>query len=481
MKSGKGKGSDRPAGPGSESSGKTAKVVILAILFAAGAFHWIWFLDYGRMDFKPNDWGKEFIYYSVLRQAVSSGTMPYHIPLAFHGSNRFLALPEVNLSPQIFLLPAMSVGTFVVLNTLLLYSAGFVGSLLVKKRYRLSTVAFAAFFLLFNFNGHITAHMGVGHSMWAGYFLLPFLVLFLMELLDGAPWRTTSVKLALTLFLMLLQGSFHLFVWCLLFLVLVLAFNWRRYYKPLVTTIALSALFSAHRLVPALFALWGKKEKFIWSYPTPLELLDALTSIREHTPDRLRPWGTAGWWEYDAYIGLIGLAIILGFGVWLRFSRNPELDRHKYAPLDLPLVTMTLLSMSYFHAFITRIPIPLLKSERVAMRFIVVPLVVLIMLSVIRMGPILARIGRGFKFRFVAAGALALMALSFLDHSYLWSVGRLERQAAGREVDLTIPPIQSQADGLYKAMVTISIAVSAAAIVGAIYAALRLRARERRA
>jgi hypothetical protein len=255
----------RPAEAGPKRRGRTATIVILAVLFAAGAFHWIWFLNYGRMDFKPYDWGKEFIYYSVLRHAIASGTMPYHISLAFHGSNRFLALPEVNLSPQIFLLPAMNVGTFVVFNTLLLYSAGFVGSLLLKRRYRLSTIAFAVFFLLFNFNGHITAHMGVGHSMWAGYFLLPFLILFLLELLEGEPWRSTSIKLALTLFLILLQGSFHLFVWCLLFLVLVLAFNWRRYHRPLLTTIALSALLSAHRLLPALFALWGKKEKFIWS------------------------------------------------------------------------------------------------------------------------------------------------------------------------------------------------------------------------
>ncbi|MFZ1947685.1 MAG: hypothetical protein WAW06_09065 [bacterium] len=476
-----GNGSRRPAGAGPESRGRTATIVILAVLFAAGAFHWIWFLNYGRMDFKPYDWGKEFIYYSVLRQAVSSGTMPYHISLAFHGSNRFLALPEVNLSPQIFLLPAMSVGTFVVFNTLILYSAGFVGSLLLRRRYRLSLAAFAMFFLLFNFNGHVTAHMGVGHSMWAGYFLLPFLMLFLLELLDGEPWRSTSVKLALALFFILLQGSFHLFVWCLLFLALMLAFNWRRYYKPLVTTVALSAVFSAHRLLPALFALWGKKEKFIWSYPTPLELLDALTSIREHTPDRLRPWGTAGWWEYDAYIGLVGLAVLVGFGVWLRWSRNPDLDRYKYPPLDLPLAAMTLLSMSYFHAFITRIPIPLLKSERVAMRFIVVPLVVLTVLSAIRMGPTLARIGRGFKFRFVAVGALVLTALSFLDHSYLWSVGRLGRQFASKDVDLTIPPIQSQADGFYKTMVVASIAVSAAAVVAAIYAAVRLRGRERSA
>jgi len=460
---------------------RAATIIILAILFAVGAFHWVWFFNYGDMSFKPHDWSKEFVYYSVLSRAISSGTMPYHIPLAFHGSNRFLALPEVNLSPQIFLLPLMSVGTFVVLNTVLLYSAGFVGSLLIKRRYRLSLASFAAFFLIFNFNGHIVAHLGVGHSMWAGYFLLPFFLLFLLELLEGAPWRLGAIKLAFVLFAMSLQGSFHLLVWCVLLLLLVLAFNWRKCGKPMLASVVLGGLLCAHRLVPALFALWGKKEKFIWSYPTPMDMLDALVTIRDQTPERLRPWGTAGWWEYDLYIGLMGLAVIVVFGLYLRFSRRPQFDAHRYAELDLPLVTMTLLSISYFHAFLTRIPLPILKSERVAMRFAIIPLALLLLLSTIRLETVLRGVKRGFKYYFLAAATLVLMALSFLDHSYLWSIARLDRQAAQKTVDLAVPAAASQADPLYRAAVAGSLAVSLAAVATLAYLALRYRARAKRA
>jgi hypothetical protein len=469
------------AGADTSGSNTTARVVILVILFAVGVVHWAWFLNFGNMTFKPYDWSKEYVYYSVLRQAILTGNMPYHISLAFHGSNRFLGLPEVNLSPQIFLLRFTDVGRFMVLNIVLLYTAGFVGSLLIKRRYGLSLVAFTTFFLLFNFNGHIVAHLGVGHSMWAGYFLLPFFLLFLFELLEGEAWRSTSIKIAITLFAILLQGALHIFVWCILFLLLILAFNWKRHYKAVLATLIMSGALSAYRLLPALFALWGKKEKFIWSYPTPLELLDALATIRDHTPERLRPWGTAGWWEHDLYIGLIGLAVIVVFGLWLRFSRNPDLERHRYSALDLPLVTMTLLSISYFHAFITRIPVPILKSERVAMRFALIPLVVLTLVSVIRMEVVLRRIRQGFKFLFLACAGLALTALSFLDHSYLWSVKRLDRLMGSQQVDLTVPPIQSLADSLYKAMVVISIAASAVVLAGLIYAAVRLRSAERRA
>ena len=463
-----------------EGRARWTAVVILAVLFAGGCFHWIWFFNYGHMSFRPYDWGKEFIYYSVLRQAVETGAMPYHISLAFHGSNRFLALPEINLSPQIFLLPLMSVGTFVMLNTVLLYAAGFVGSLLIRRRYSLSLLSFTVFFLLFNFNGHIVAHMSVGHSMWGGYFLLPFLFIFLLEILEGGPWRTGALKIAFALSAILLQGSLHVYIWCLLFLIFLLAFNWK-HVKPLALAIGISGVLSAYRLLPALFALWGKKEKFIWSYPTPLELLDALTTIRDSTPERLRPWGTAGWWEHDVYVGLIGLAVLVFFGICLRFSRREDLEKYKYKALDIPLFLMTLLSVSYLHAFVTRIPIPLLKSERVAMRFVIIPIVVLTLLSSIRMEAVLRQVKQTFKFKFLAVCALVLAALSFVDHSYLWSIARLDRMFASKSVDLTLPAIQSRPDSLYKTVFVASVVVSLAALAVSIYIAVRLRRTEEQA
>jgi hypothetical protein len=459
---------------------KWTTIVILAVLFAGGAFHWIWFFNYGHMSFRPYDWGKEFIYYSVLQRAIESGSVPYHIPQAFHGSNRFLALPEVNLSPQIFFLPAVDVGTFVVLNTVLLYAAGFVGTLLIRRRYGLSLLSFTVFFLLFNFNGHIVAHLGVGHSMWGGYFLLPFLFLFLLEVLEGGPWRTGALKIAFALAAILLQGSLHVYIWCLLFLVFVLAFNWKQA-KPLALAIAASGVLSAYRLLPALFALWGKKEKFIWSYPTPLELLDALTTIRESTPERLRPWGTAGWWEHDAYIGLLGLAVLVIFGIWMRFAKRDGLEKYRYRELDVPLVLMALLSVSYVHAFITRIPVPLLKSERVAMRFVIIPVVLLALLSSIRMEVVLRSLRQTFKLRFLAISTMALAALSFVDHSYLWSIARLDRIFTSKAVDLTVPPIQDLADGLYKTTFGVSVGISLAALAVSIYAMTKWRRIERQA
>ena len=184
---------------------------LIPILYASGFLHWLLFFKLGKLTFRAFDWGKEYIYYSLLKQWIETGRIPYHIDLAFHGTHRFLAIPEVNLSPQILLLPLVQVGTFVVINTILLYSIGFIGCLLIKQRYRLGIASFTLLFLIFNFNGHLIAHIGVGHSMWAGYFLLPFYFLYLLELIGDKPGRA-PYKIALVS-LMSLGFIDHSYLW----------------------------------------------------------------------------------------------------------------------------------------------------------------------------------------------------------------------------------------------------------------------------
>jgi hypothetical protein len=465
---------------GGHPLGSPTSLILLAVLFAAGAVHWIMFLHYGDLSFNTHDWGKEFIYYSLTKQWIATGDVPYHVSLAFHGTERFLALPEVNLSPQVLLLPLMGVGSFIVVNTLILYTAGFVGCLLIKRRYGLSLVPFTILFLIYNFNGHITAHIGVGHSMWAAYFLLPFYCMFILEIAEGRVTRLTPIKLALTMFVILLHGGFHIFIWCLTFLVLILIFNWTQL-RTIIKTAVFTLLLAAFRLVPAAIALLGKKEKFVWSYPTVHDLIDALITIRQQTPERLRPWGSAGWWEYDVYVGIIGLTLIVVFGVWFRFSKREDLKPFKYRALDLPIFIMSLFSLSYLHAFLTRVPLPLLRSERVATRFVIIPILVLLVISSIRLERLLRGLKRSVGFIVVAAGGIAIMVLGFVDHSFLWSVGRLERIYASRVVDLTIPALISRPDMTYKSALWISWGVSLATFCVLLYLAFRMRRTGRRA
>lgn len=453
-----------------------ATIVILVLLFAAGFLHWLLFFHSGDISFNAYDWQKEYRYYSILKEAIDSGAMPYHVTIAFHGTNRFLALPETNLSPQIFLLSFMNVGRFVLVNILILYSAGFIGCLLIMRRFRLSILPFTMLFLLFNFNGHLTSHFGVGHSMWGAYFLLPFFFLFVLELVEERSPRTTPIKLAFVLFFIMLQGGLHVYVWSVTFLVLLLIFNWR-HLKSIVLSIFFSAILSAFRLIPAGFALADRQEKFIWSYPTLRDLIDSLITIRQQTPERLLPWGTVGWWEYDMYIGIIGLAFILWFGVALRFSKDPDLAQRRYQSFDLPVLIMGIFSLSYFNAFLTRVPLPLFRSERVATRFAVLPLILLVVLAAIRLSDILRKVKQSVRFKVAAIAGVALAALGFVDHSFLWSVVRLERVFRSRTPDLSVPDIITVQDSPYKTLLMVSSIVSAAGIVFLLYLVFRYRVR----
>ena len=148
----------------------------------------------------------------------------------------------------------------------------------------------------------------------------------------------------------------------------------------------------------------------------------------------------------------------------------------RYRVLDLPIVVMALFSISYFHAFLTRLPVPLLGAERVATRFIILPFLMLALLSTIRLEGILKGLRRTFAFTFGAVGVILVMALGFVDHSFLWSVVRLERIYRNRAVDLTIPEVISRQDSVYKGLLWVSAAISVAAIAGSLYFTLRRRA-----
>ena len=77
---------------------------------------------------------------------------------------------------------------------------------MLRRRYHLDALSFAVFFVLFNFNGYITARMEVGHTMWCGYFLLPFFSLYLLEWLEESGSLMPALKMAMVLFGMLLLG-----------------------------------------------------------------------------------------------------------------------------------------------------------------------------------------------------------------------------------------------------------------------------------
>ena len=143
------------------------------------------------------DWPKEYRYLSVLQQSVREARAA--LPLrADHLLAQVPGHPETCLSPQVALLAVLPAGTFVVLNTLLAYAALLrPAAWLLSRRYAISPLPAAFWSLIAGVSGHPSAQMAVGHSMWTGFLLLPFVLLPLCSLAEGRPRATTPIALAI--------------------------------------------------------------------------------------------------------------------------------------------------------------------------------------------------------------------------------------------------------------------------------------------
>jgi hypothetical protein len=468
-----------------------AEAAAIVVLWAAGVAHWVVFFGVGRgIPFEVADWPKEYRYYAALRQALGEARVPYYVTRPIHETRKLLALPELTWSPQIVLLRVLDVPAFVTANTVLLYSAGFAGCLLLRRRYGLSALPFTLLVLVACFNGHLTAHLAVGHSMWAGTLLLPLFGLLVLEIVEDPTARRAPLLLALVLFAMTMQGAFHAFVWCVLFLLLILAFHAqgrRAVVRALVWTFVLSAC----RLVPPAIVLLGRRQQpFLSGYPGLGDLVEALVRVRTVAePLRGGRFGALGWWEYDAYVGAAALVWLLWFGIVRRLretrsataAEDAGAARARWA-LDGPMAILALLSLDDVYYPLNAAGLPLLSTQRVSSRFVLVPLVLLAVLAAARAQADLQRGQR--RLRLLLAMAVVLTAASLATHSWTWRVAAVEAAwpPAPHPRDLAIEVREEREeetarDRAYVAGVRLSAMVSATALIAVAWRLRRLRDR----
>ena len=262
---------------------------------------------------------------------------------------------------------------FVVGHTLLFYAAGFAGMMLLAKRFAAGLVAVSFFFVLFNLNGYVTSHLAVGHFQWTGYFLLPLYLSAILRLTESARLRAGAdvagaLWAALLVGLLFANGSFHIAIWCLLFLLLAALFRWR-----LLASFALCALaagfLAAWRWVPAAYSLWGQQREFSSGYRSVSALIGALaspTAVAGGVP------GGTGWWEYDMHVGFAGLAVLVLASALLLRRRRQAPDGSILAAAGVMLV----LSFGDVWSLVWRLPVPFAGVERAPSRFIVMPFLV---------------------------------------------------------------------------------------------------------
>jgi hypothetical protein len=348
-------------------------------LFLCGGFFWGMFLNWGNFDFNFQDWFEitgPRLYF--LKDSILQGVLPLHMTgtsALILLTDRYLAIPDLLLSPQIFLLRFMNPALFVLVNWLILYSAGFIGLVIFSRKFNLSPFALTIIFLLFNFNGQIEAHLSIGHTTWGGYFLFPWFVLFMLELQENViHWRWV-VKAAGLLFIVFLQGSFHQFVWLLLFLGL-LAVVFPKHFGPIILAGVFACLFSAVRIFPATLISGSVNQEFLGGFPGFWELLSGLVEIRD--PNVVIPGLVHNIyvWEFDFYIGLLGTIFLAFFGIYQWIKKSVISIRFL-----IPMAGLLLLSLGETYGFVHVLSLPMFDGERVTTRFLSLPLVFLVLFA----------------------------------------------------------------------------------------------------
>jgi hypothetical protein len=437
---------------------------LLVIFLLLGGYVWIWFFKGANLT--AVDWGKEISYFEILKQAFTTGTIPWRSdPIIQLGTDRFLTIPEICFSPQILLLGVLEVKQFVVVNLLILYTVGFFGCLKLARRFNLSAFAFLFLIVLLNFNGYLTSRFAVGHQMWESIFYYPWFFYYLFLLSASPADRKVVFKLALVLFLILLEGGIHQYVWCNMFLgVLVLLRPDLR--KSIILVVVFAAVASGYRILPAAWQCWNLTHPFLSGYPSLGILLMALTSIGNYnTPVMGGLFIPVGWWEYDMFVGAAGLFALIWYGlVTPKTSRSPEIAANMNSLGGAALV-MFYLSLFDVYAIVPQLHLPLMNAEAVSSRFIIISFVFLLLIASDALSSALKN--GGIILRTIAVLLLLGTGQQLYLHALVWRLQTIEQINHAPLVGIPVK-IVGQPDATYEYIVGLGFLISLLTIAGII-------------
>ncbi|HNT24963.1 MAG TPA: hypothetical protein PKM21_11395 [Anaerolineales bacterium] len=440
---------------GDKAHPRLGRAYLLALALA-GALLWCLFFNWGDVPMHFMDWAEVWgARMQAWRNALLHNTLPFHLNDlgAMRSANdRYFAVADMVSSPQVLLLRWLEVGPYALVNNLLLYALATWHLLQIRKRYALSLFTFSALFLIFHFNGFIVTHLAVGHLSWGGYYLFPAFVLLLLDLVEGrTSWRWVA-GMALTLFLIFMQGSFHHLVWCFIALG-SLAVLRPPHFFPAAQALLFSLLLSMPRLLPALrarFASLSQGLDFLGGYPSLADLLRALVypSSPQQAMPRLLVDSSLGYWEFDLFTGWVGLLFLL-FGLGALAWWHARARRFPY--LLVPALLLIILSIAdafprlLFHS-------PLAASERATSRLAGLALVILLILAAIYAQKALQALPSHPALALLQAGLLILLAYQLARHTLGWSVVPASLAFEVTPRDLSLVHIANRPDPNYYLM-----------------------------
>ncbi len=430
------------------------RIFFLIFLFSILFSLWAGFLN-PAMIYRNTDWQKEYDYYSVIKQAITGGVTPYHISAQYQTTDRFLAIPEIDFSPQIIILKWLDVRQYMLFNLLFLFTLGFIGLVLLANKLKLGFLSFSFLTLIFFLNGHLVAHLAAGHYMWAGFFLLPFFFFFLLDF-PNKPSLKTSAKMALSIFFIFITGGFHIAVWCMLFLLLTGLFN-KTALRPALFSLIILALLLSFRLLPALITYYEKAGSHVRGFYSAYIMLESL--IVMHGPDFIPafPKWQGNWTEYNTYIDLVGLGVILFFGIYLSFRSRAKED--SFRPFYWPIAIIAIMALSK----LGWMPLPPFNSEKVSTRLLIIPVLFFAVVAASRLQAFLDKNRNKIPVVLLSLVLLVLLFSSLYVNLELWKPIGTVMEGSFTYIGSTITTVN---EPHYKTVFNISLFLSAFSFLG---------------
>lgn len=441
--------------PDAEKPHPWLPVIWIGSLILAGAILWGIFFNWGNIPFDYMDWAEVWATrMQAWRDALLNNTIPFHlsdVAAMRTESDRYFSVADMVSSPQVLLLRWLEVGPYTLVNNLILYGIATCSLLWFRKKYNLSLFAFSFLFLLFHFNGFIVTHLSIGHLSWGGYYLFPAFVFFVLELLEGDRSWGWVAKMAVLLFFIFLQGSFHHLVWSLIVLGVIAIIRWRYFFQILKAGV-FAVLLSMPRILPVFIEINSKiSEKFdiLGGYPSLRNLAQALTY--NSTPDNAWPGivfdSRLGYWEFDIFVGLVGVIFLLGFGgLTMAFWHYRE---RTFPVLVVPALVLVFLSIgdNFLKALFYN-PV-LVSTERVTSRMIGLALVIGLILAAIYYQKTMGWMRKPIFLRLAQAVLLILLAKDLVWHTLRWSVKNAYNAFGVTRRDLSVIHISNHPDPDY--------------------------------
>jgi len=161
-------------------------------------------------------------------------------------------------------------------------------------------------------------------------------------------------------------------------------------------------------------------------------------------------------WDFNFYVGIIGFAFILYFGlfVWLK-DTSP-----KYHELIVPVFMLIALSIGSTYWAVRMTGIPLFASERAIMRMISVPIVWFFLIGSI----LFQQWWNEKKFetsqQFVALMVLGLMLIDLWNNLKVWRPAEIKQYFAPVTMNIAGNSVANHADPQYFFVLTIGLAIT---------------------